>query len=138
MARLALVIISQKLNYEQMKQILLIGLGGFLGSIFRYGVHVLSQKWLENFPGGTFIVNILGSFLLGLLIGLVIKSDQALYWFVGIGFCGAFTTFSTFALEGVRFIKNDQWGSLLGYFSVTMIGGLVACSLGVWLGSKFV
>ena len=116
----------------------MIGLGGFLGSVSRYGVHLLSQKWHENFPSGTLIVNIVGSLLIGLLTGLAIKSDQALYWFVGIGFCGAFTTFSTFALEGARFVKNDQWGALLGYFSISVVGGLIACFLGIWLGSKFV
>ena len=121
-----------------MKQILLIGLGGFLGSISRYGVHVWLQKWPADFPSGTLAVNVVGSLLIGLLIGFLVKSDQPIYWFVGIGFCGAFTTFSTFALEGIRFIKKDQWMSLLGYFSVSVVGGLLACFLGIWIGNKFV
>jgi len=121
-----------------MKQMLLIGLGGFLGSISRYGVHVLSQKWVSNFPIGTLLVNLVGSLLIGFLIGFSIKSDQPIYWFVAIGFCGAFTTFSTFALEGVNFIKNGLWLPFMGYFSISVVGGLVVCFLGIWVGSKLV
>lgn len=121
-----------------MKQILLIGLGGFLGSISRYGVHLLSQRWGGNFPVGTLAVNLIGSLLIGLLIGLSVRSDQPIFWFVAIGFCGAFTTFSTVALEGVNFIKNDMWISFIGYFSISVVGGLLACFLGIWMGNKFV
>ena len=121
-----------------MRQILLIGLGGFLGSISRYGVHLWAQKWLTSFPGGTLLVNFIGSMVIGILIGFSIKSDQPIFWFLAIGFCGAFTTFSTFALEGVNFIKNGHWLTFSGYFSISIIGGLAACFLGIWIGNKFV
>lgn len=121
-----------------MKQILLIGLGGFLGSISRYGVHLLSQKWIDHLPSSTLAVNLVGSLLIGVLIGLSIRSDQPIFWFIGVGFCGAFTTFSTFALEGVNFIKNDRWIVFIGYFSISVTAGLLACFLGIWIGSKFV
>lgn len=120
-----------------MKQVLLIGLGGFLGSILRYGVALLSSRWFENFPTGTMIVNLLGSLLIGLLVGLSLKQNQPLYGFLAIGFCGGFTTFSTFALDSIKLIKADQWMVAAGYASVSLIGAVAFCAVGIWIGNKF-
>ena len=122
-----------------MKQILLIGLGGFFGSIVRYLIIGLwTQNWMGNFPVGTILTNLGGSLLIGLIVGLSIKSNQPLYWLTAIGFCGGFTTFSTFALDGIKLIKNDMWMTFFGYTSVSLIGGLALCLLGIWIGNKFV
>lgn len=89
---------------------ILLGVGGFFGAIFRYEISGIFQKSLKPdfFPTGTLAVNFLGAFLLGIVFTLyesnVISQPQLLL--VGTGFCGAFTTFSTFALETVQ--VNEQ------------------------------
>ena len=74
-----------------MKNIILIGLGGFIGTILRYGIGKIFEKNLNFFPYGTFLINIIGCFILGLLISLLAKENDLfsnkLYLFIGIGFC---------------------------------------------------
>ena len=119
-----------------MKQLLLIGLGGFFGSILRYAMHQWSLNWFDTFPSGTLIVNLLGSLFIGLIVGMSVKPDQPMYAVLVIGFCGGFTTFSAFAMDGIRLIKNDMWMAFFSYASVSLIGGLLAVILGLWLGNK--
>ncbi len=117
--------------------IILVFLGGGLGSLFRYGIGLLIlSNFRIYFPLGTFVVNILGCFLLGLVLGLVegkklISPEMALLF--GTGFCGGFTTFSTFSLEGYRLIEDGEWMVFLGY-TVGSIGiGIMAAMLGIKL-----
>ena len=119
-----------------MKQLLLVGIGGFAGSVLRYIVHIWSQEWIEQFPSGTLIVNIVGSLLIGLLVGFSIKPDQSLYAIWVIGFCGGFTTFSTFAMDGLKLIKDEMWMSFISYAGISLVGGLLAVIVGLWIGSK--
>src|SRR5688572_219664 len=101
------------------KNILLIGMGGGLGSIARY----LCQKWFMNnvggvYPWGTFTVNIVGCFLIGLFWGFTFKSfggneDWKLFLMTGI--CGGFTTFSAFTLESIGLIRAERTGTFLLY-----------------------
>ncbi len=117
--------------------IILVFLGGGLGSLFRYGIGLLIlSNFRMYFPLGTFIVNIIGCFLLGLVLGLfegkkLISPEIALLF--GTGFCGGFTTFSTFSLEGYRLIEDGEWMVFLGY-TVGSIGiGIMAAMLGIKL-----
>ena len=119
-----------------MKQLLFVGIGGFAGSILRYLVHMWTQEWIDQFPSGTMIVNILGSLLIGLIIGYSIKPEQSAYAILVIGFCGGFTTFSTFAMDGIKLIRSELWLSFATYASVSIVGGLLAVILGLWIGSK--
>lgn len=121
-----------------MKQLFLIGLGGFLGSISRYGVATWTKGWTENFPAGTFIVNLLGSFLIGLILGLSIKPNGSVHWFFVVGFCGGFTTFSTFAMENVNLIKSGLWSPAMIYSVLSLVLGIILCLVGTWLGDKLV
>jgi len=121
-----------------MKHLLLIGTGGFVGSILRYGVHVWTLRWSQAFPVGTMAVNLLGSLLIGLIVGASVKTQHPVYALLAIGFCGGFTTFSAFALDGIKFIRGDMWGAFALYAGVSMIGGLAAVVLGMWLGNKLV
>ena len=121
-----------------MKQFVLIGLGGFLGSILRYAVSSLTQKWFASFPFGTLSVNLIGSLIIGMIVGFSVKNDQPTYWFLVMGFCGGFTTFSTFSLDGYHLLKNDMWLPFLSYTSISLIGGLILCMLGIWLAGKLV
>ncbi len=121
-----------------MKQLLFVGLGGFLGSILRYGVGLWSMKASAGFPVGTTLVNLLGSLIIGFLVGMAVKDDQPVYWFAVVGLCGGFTTFSTFSMDGVRLIKNEMWMTFVGYSTLSLIGGLLLCMMGLWLGKQLV
>jgi len=119
------------------KNILLIGLGGGIGSIARY----LSQRWFainyaSTFPWGTFAVNIIGCFLIGLFWGLSFKSfDTNESWklFLMTGICGGFTTFSAFTLEGIGLLKEQKTGLFFSYMAASISIGLLATYIGMKL-----
>lgn len=116
-----------------MKQILLVFIGGGLGSVLRY----LVGRWLNNLentiPYGTLLSNVLGSLLIGFILGYLAKSSNVTYnqsLLLATGFCGGFTTFSSFAFENHVFLKN---GDFLNFFSYTL-GSLTLGFLAVFLG----
>jgi CrcB protein len=117
-----------------MKQILLIGLGGFIGSVARYFVSKLNIYWhFLSIPMGTLTVNIIGSLLIGFLVGISGKSDlltpgMRLFWMVGI--CGGFTTFSSFSNENMQLIQNGQFLTALIYTGLSIILGFSAVYFG--------
>lgn len=122
-----------------MKQILIVGFGGFIGTVTRYllGGFILHKVPNLKFPLGTFTINILGCFLIGILAGLVEKRgafspDVRLFLFTGI--CGGFTTFSAFAHEGVFLIRRADTPTALLYAGASVALGFLA----VWLGFKAV
>ncbi len=113
-----------------LKNILLVGFGGFLGSVLRYGVslfatHNLAPKSL--FPWGTFIVNIIGCLIIGVLWGILDTYDwlsDELRLFLMVGFCGGFTTFSSYALDGHIVGKENVVLSLI-YLTISLIIGML-------------
>src|SRR4051812_7233574 len=111
-----------------LNNILLVGLGGAVGSILRY----LCQRSLNlNFPYGTLLVNILGCLLIGLLWGLFTKRiDESIRLLLITGFCGGFTTFSTFTYEGVQMMMEDRWIIFSIYTASSVLLGLLATFLG--------
>jgi len=117
------------------KNLLLIGLGGGLGSMVRY----LCQKWFmdhypHNFPWGTFVVNVTGCFLIGLIWGIALKSfaaNETWKLFLMTGICGGFTTFSAFTLEGIGLIKEQKAGLFLLYIGGSVLIGLLATYAGM-------
>jgi CrcB protein len=104
-----------------MKNLLLIFTGGGIGSLFRFGLgRFINKMTVSPFPYGTFIVNILGCFLIGFIIFYTERyGDKAEQWrfFLATGLCGGFTTFSTFSLENVQLL-NDQ--RILVFFAYTI------------------
>jgi len=118
-----------------MLKIILVGIGGFFGSAFRYMLSGLIQKipWLETFPWGTLTVNVLGCFLIGLFGGLAENRQlfsMELRLFLFVGFFGGFTTFSTFGFETFSFMQDGQWLSSLVNVALQIGLGLLA----VWAG----
>ncbi len=121
------------------KNILLIGLGGFAGSVARYFVSKINLHWeVFSIPLGTLIVNLAGSFLLGILIGLSEKSqllNTEMRLLLMVGLCGGFTTFSTFAGENLMFMRNGQFFPMILYTSVSIIFGFLSVYFG-FISSK--
>ncbi|RAV97745.1 fluoride efflux transporter CrcB [Pseudochryseolinea flava] len=119
---------------------MIVGLGGFIGSVARFAaVRSIDQRINSLVPYGTLIVNIVGSLILGIIVGFFMRktglSDQ---WklFLGTGFCGGFTTFSAFAWENVNLISSKMLPLSLFYISISLILGLLAVVFGIWL-SRF-
>lgn len=118
--------------------ILVVGAGGFLGTIARYiGVQFIDNKFHGAFPYGTFAVNIIGSFALGFVIGLLYKQNKSAdTWklFFTTGFCGGFTTFSAFTLENVNLMQQKLVLTSLTYTFLSVILGFMAALAGMLLG----
>lgn len=113
--------------------ILYVAIGGLIGAISRFVVvNRVSKHMPSSFPYGTLIVNVIGSFLLGLLYGLAVSVHvKAL---VGAGFLGAFTTFSTFQYEIVQLRNSGKWKEVFFYISGSVLIGIAVAALGFWLG----
>ena len=121
-----------------MKEVIWVGIGGFLGSSGRYLVGLIVQRYdVGEFPLATLIVNLVGSFLIGLILGYLIKSpNQLLQLLLITGFCGGFTTFSTFSREGLELIRHSHYFQYALYTGISIIGGLLLCLLGYLLMQK--
>ena len=119
-----------------MKSLFLVFIGGGFGSVLRF----LIGKWLNNsesgFPYGTFFANILGSLFIGFILGYAAKSDslnQNQTLLLATGFCGGFTTFSTFAYENHLFLKSGDFTSFALYTIVSFTIGFLAVFGGIYL-----
>ena len=117
-----------------MKQLLIVGMGGFIGSIARFGVSKLNIYWhFLSIPMGTLTVNIVGSFIIGFLSGIASKSELLTYnmrLFLMVGICGGFTTFSSFTNENFTLIQNGQLLTALLYTGLSIFLGFIAVYLG--------
>lgn len=114
--------------------ILIIGTGSFLGGVARFLLARYIQNYaISSFPFGTFIVNVLGCFLIGIFYGLADKGNllsTAMRLFLTVGFCGGFTTFSTFANENVALLRDRDILYFSLYAGLSVICGILAVYLG--------
>jgi CrcB protein len=113
---------------------IMVGVGGFAGSIARYALGVyIGERFGMRFPYGTFVINITGSFLIGLIVVLLDRTMASQYWryLIPIGFIGGYTTFSAFEYETLRAIQDGQ--PMTGLLNVVLSVGIGF--IAVWAGS---
>jgi CrcB protein len=116
-----------------LKQFLLVGVGGAAGSMLRLLTAMITSKYYSgNFPLATFIINIIGCFIIGLLIArFSITPNDQLKFLLVTGFCGGYTTFSAFSYENIALINSGHTMLAAAYIAASVFGGIIA----VWLGS---
>jgi CrcB protein len=117
---------------------LLVGLGGGLGAMLRYGYGSLAGRlWPSDFPHGTMIINIVGSLAMGLLVGILARAlpagQESIRLFVAVGVLGGFTTFSSFSLDAIAMIERGQVGLALLYVLGSVVVGIAALYVGLLL-----
>ncbi len=119
------------------KTLILIGTGGFLGSISRFlASRLVQNSFPSSFPYGTFLVNILGCFLIGLIYGVSEKGallNPGWKMFLAVGFCGGFTTFSTFANENLLMLRDGDFFHFSIYTGLSIFLGITATFIGVMI-----
>ncbi|MFV0470637.1 MAG: fluoride efflux transporter CrcB [Paludibacteraceae bacterium] len=124
-----------------LKQLLLVGAGGFVGSIIRYLVSKLNTSWsFYNIPVGTLIVNVLGSIIMGVLMGWFLKMEfVSANWrlLLVVGFCGGFTTFSAFTAESLTLLQNGHFSSAFLYVAGSVVLGICFVYLGYLITNLF-
>lgn len=122
------------------KQILLVGFGGFIGSVARYFVSRLNVNYdIYSIPVGTLSVNVIGSLIIGFLTGIAAKSELlTLEWrlFLMVGICGGFTTFSSFTNENLILIHNGQYLTVMLYTALSILLGFTAVFVGYALSNS--
>ena len=115
--------------------------GGALGAAVREAIEQALPSSSRGFPAATLLINLAGAFVLGVLIEALVRSGDDGGWrrrarlAGGTGFCGAFTTYSTLAIETVQLARHGAWSTDVAYVAASVIGGLVAAALGIAVGA---
>jgi fluoride exporter len=117
-------------------KLMLVGIGGFAGSILRYITVSSFQRFNFSFPLGTFIVNIAGSFILGTVVGWMVQrgENDSIRLLLITGVCGGFTTFSAFAFENVNLFEQKLAITSIAYIVGSIVLGIGAVIAGIWIG----
>ncbi|MEG0260708.1 MAG: fluoride efflux transporter CrcB [Lysinibacillus sp.] len=107
---------------------ILVGFGGFFGALIRF---YIGKSIVSSYPWATLLINCSGSFALGFLYGL--QPAEWLWHLIGIGFLGAYTTFSTFGFEVLQLLEKQQWRQAVVYVLSSIIIGILCAALGLFL-----
>lgn len=116
-----------------MMNYVMVAIGGALGSVARFWISTLvAQRFTEAFPFGTLIVNVTGSFLIGIFAGLAKSGTMSTSTraFLIVGICGGYTTFSSFSLQNLQLLENGNYC----YASLNIALSVTLCMAGVWIG----
>ncbi len=126
---------------KHVETMLIIGLGGFVGANLRYVISVwAAAQFGQNFPWATLLVNFTGSLFLAVFVGWTANHlllDPKLRMLVAVGFFGAYTTFSTYAVESVAMAQTGNWIGAFGNFLGMNLICLIGAAIGLAVGSKF-
>ena len=120
--------------YTDMTPYLLVGIGGALGAMLRYGAQVAVGNLLNGFPTSTLLINILGSAAMGVLIGVLARTtpqyQNEIRLFVAVGIFGGFTTFSSFSLDAITLIERGD----IMLAAIYIVGSVLLSLAGLWVG----
>lgn len=120
-----------------LRNLLIVGIGSFLGGMLRYLISLLIKNFCgQGFPWATLLVNLMGCFLIGLIFGLFSRFNGVnSLWclLLTTGFCGGFTTFSSFANEGLQLLSSGNVWGFVFYVSASVILGVALVALAYWL-----
>lgn len=116
-----------------LKNLLLVAIGGALGSVSRYLIGVIINQ--NNFPYATLVVNMVGSFCIGLIMAYLLKQQENNFWrlLLTTGFCGGFTTFSTFTWETLQLLQQHKIFTAVIYAAISFIAGIAAVFTGYYI-----
>lgn len=114
-----------------------VGIGGFLGANARYGMtRLVADRLGATWPWGTFLINVIGALLIGILLTMLIEhavADPIWRQVIVIGFLGGYTTFSSYTFEAIALAQRGEWGAATLYVLGSNILGLIACAAGIAL-----
>lgn len=112
---------------------IIVGIGGFIGAVIRYLIGLIPLKDGSAFPIRTFLINVFGSFIIGIIAALAVKNNSfnpRVILFIKVGICGGFTTFSSFALETSNLMESGNISTALLYAILSIMVGLIAVFAG--------
>ena len=117
------------------RNILIVGLGGAIGAMMRYGVTLICNAIQWSSDLGTFLVNIIGSFAMGLLVGWSEANSTQTSWLLmaTVGICGGFTTFSTFSMQSLSLLQQGKYSMAVLYILGTVMVCIVMAAIGYWI-----
>jgi fluoride exporter len=120
------------MNWQAM---IAIGIGGGIGAMARYAIGdwFKRQEWVGDFSWATFAINVAGSLMLGIVAALCKDRSSMSFLLFGTGFCGGFTTFSTFSLEVAETIRKGRWDIAAIYVLSSVVAGVAAFAIAAWV-----
>jgi CrcB protein len=121
---------------ETLSKFLLVAIGGAFGAVSRYGLNLLFANILAPFPFATFLINVTGSFLIGLLLTRFETNETAKLLLI-TGFLGAYTTFSTFEYETFQLTQIEQTLTAFLYVALSFAIGFIGVASGIWVARRF-